>query len=150
SQLTLTTLPASLPLLWDGQPINTTTSLVAVVGMSHLLGAPATQTWAGTNYPFVVWSDGGNASHYVTAAITNSSFTASYQTPILSLGNAPDGSLQLSWPAWAGGMKLLVTTNLADPAGWMPQAISPLSSNGNQIVNLPAGSGNQFYRLQWP
>src|SRR6185295_7409879 len=63
SQLTFVTVPAGLQITLEGQPLATTTSLPTVVGMARLVGAPSPQMLSGTNYQFVVWSDGGAQTH---------------------------------------------------------------------------------------
>jgi hypothetical protein len=149
SLLTLQTVPPGLDLSLDGEGLLTTTSVVAVAGMSHLLAAPSPQIQAGTDCSFVLWSDGGAAAHLILVPATNSLFTASYLQPAIAVGGGP-GSLNLTWPQWAGPMTLYAATNLAPPLIWSPVGITPALSNGVLQVTLPATEQNIFYRLQFP
>jgi len=149
SQLTLGTVPAGLQLLLDGQTLTTTTSLVAVVGMNRLVTAPSSQSQSDTNYQFVIWSDGGAATHYLTVPGTSAAFTASYLQPSLGIGSGA-GGLNLSWPQWAGAMNLYSTTNLSPPISWSPVAATQVVSNGLVSIQVPSTNGSVFYRLQSP
>jgi hypothetical protein len=149
SQLTFDTVPDGLQLALDGQPLMTATSLVAVVGMARLVGAPSPQTQGGSNYQFVVWSDGGDASHNILVPPTNASFTASFLPPELGL-SLSGGSIQLTWPAWAAAMNLYSTPNLAPPVSWALVTNTPAISGGVFSLSLPLTGGTQFYRLQLP
>jgi hypothetical protein len=149
SQLTFDTVPPGLQLTLDGQALATPASLAAVDGMNHSVVAPSPQAQSGTNYQFVVWSDGGSAAHTLAVPDTNANFTASYLQPVLGAG-ATAGGLSLSWPQWAGAMNLYSTTNLAPPIAWSPVAITQAIANGWLTVQLPATNGNVFYHLQLP
>jgi len=147
SQLTLATVPAGLQLLLDGQSLTGTTSTAAVVGMSRLLGAPSPQSSGGSNYQFVVWSDGGAATHSILVPATNSVFTASYLQPSIVISSS-GGSLLLSWPDWAGAMKLYQTPSLDPPVSWSLVTNPPVDSSGWLNLALPATNDVEFYRLQ--
>jgi hypothetical protein len=149
SQLALATVPPGLQVTLDGQPLTTPTSLVAVVGMSRLLVAPSPQTAMGSDYSFVVWSDGGPPTHGIVVPPSNATFTASFLQPSLDLGLAPNG-LSLSWPQWASALTLRAATNLAPPAYWSPVTNAPAASNGLLNLLLPTTNGTRFYRLQSP
>jgi hypothetical protein len=149
SQLTLATVPSGLQLSVDGQLLTTTTSLVAVAGSSHLLGAPASQSQSGSNYAFVVWSDGGAASHDVLVPASNALFTASYLLPELGL-SLSGHALQLTWPQWASAMKLYSTLSLAPAPSWSLVTNAPFVSNAVFNVDLPMTNSAEFYRLGLP
>ena len=149
SQMTFSTVPVGLQVLLDGQSLVTTTTLVAVVGMSRQLAAPSPQTQAGSNYHFVVWSDGGAALHDIIVPATNALFTASYVQPSLGL-NFSSNTISLTWPQWSGALKLYAATNLTPPTIWSLVTNTPASTNGLLSLELPAAYGSQFYRLQLP
>ena len=50
----------------------------AIIGSTHSISAPATQTVGGTTYTFSSWSDGGAATHNITAPATAATYTATY------------------------------------------------------------------------
>ncbi|HUC86320.1 MAG TPA: LamG domain-containing protein, partial [Candidatus Acidoferrales bacterium] len=149
SVLTLQTVPPGLRLALDGQALNTTTSLVAIAGMGRLLAAPSPQSQSGSNYQFVIWSDGGQDTHSIVVPATNAAFTASFVPPQLGAGSG-GGGLNLTWPQWAAAMQLYSATNLTPPASWTPVALTPAVSNGLIQVTVPETSGIVFYRLQAP
>jgi hypothetical protein len=149
SLLTLATVPTGLQLALDGQTLTTATSLVAVAGMNRTLAAPSPQSQSGSNYQFVIWSDGGAMTHNVIVPGTNSAFTASFLDPRISIVSDA-GGLSLSWPQWAAAMKLYTATNLSPPIVWLPVAGTPQISNGLFYVSVPLTNENLFYRLQFP
>ena len=149
AELTFGTVPAGLQLVLDGQPLTTPASLAAVVGISRNVSAPSPQSLSGSNYQFVVWSDGGASAHAITVPPTNTTFTASFLQPGIGI-SAGAGRLNLNWPQWAGAMNLYSATNLSPPVVWSPVAVTPSVSNGWMSVQVPVSNGNCFYRLQLP
>jgi PKD repeat protein len=66
-----------------------------IKGSVHSLSAPVTQTLGGTTYTFASWSDGGAATHNITASAPGT-FTATYTTggtsntpPVASASGTP-------------------------------------------------------------
>ena len=149
SLLTLGTVPPGLQVTLDGMPLMTTTSVLAVVGVTRSLAAPSPQTEAGSNYQFVLWSDGGLPAHDIIVPPSNATYTASFLQPGIGLGLAP-GGIALTWPQWAAAMKLYAATNLAPPAFWSEITDAPAASNGLLNLEVPAVNGSRFYRLQLP
>jgi hypothetical protein len=149
SRLTLASVPAGLQLMLDGLPISTPASMPAVVGMSRLISAPSPQTQNGSNYQFVIWSDGGGTSHYLSIPDTNATSTASFLQPSLQL-SASAGNIVLSWPDWAAAMKLYSATNLILPVAWSQITNTATLSGGSFNLPLSATNAMQFYRLEFP
>jgi arabinan endo-1,5-alpha-L-arabinosidase len=149
SQLTFTSVPGGLQLTLDGQPFPTPSSLAAVVGMARSVGAPSPQNPGGTNYQFVVWSDGGPPFHDIMVPPASTTFTASFLQPSLEVAFAT-GNFQLAWPQWAAAMKLYSTSNLMPPAVWTLVTNAPALADGVFSLSLPATNGPSFYRLQFP
>ncbi len=77
--LSLATSPPGLQATLDGQPITTPVSITSVVGMQRTLGVVSPQTFGGTTYQFVSWSDGGAASHVINSPASATTYTATYQ-----------------------------------------------------------------------
>ena len=146
STLNFATVPPGLQVSLDGQSMNAPTSVVAVVGMARSLNAPSPQALLGTNYPFVVWSDGGAQTHYVTVPTNAATLTASYVSPSLALSGGA-GGLTLQWPAWAAPFSLWWATNLAPAPVWTKVAVVPATNNGSLQLSLPVTNGIGFYRL---
>jgi hypothetical protein len=149
STLSFDTVPSGLSVQYEGQPLNTPTSLVTVAGMTRNLAAPTPQNQNGTNYSFVVWSDGGMAAHNISVPATNSSFIASFMQPEISL-SANGGSLGLSWPSWAAGLQLHAASNLAPPVAWDWVTNAPTPSNNLLWLSVPITGEHQYFRLQSP
>lgn len=142
SALNLATVPAGLQLSLDGQSLNAPTSILAVAGMSRTLNAPSPQSYAGSNYNFVVWFDGGAQTHAVLVPTTNHTFTASYLVPLLNLSAGNAGVPALQWPAWSAPYSLWSTTNLSPPVVWSQVTDAPVVMNGNLWLNLPTTNGS--------
>ncbi len=149
STLNLATLPSGLQLSLDGQSLNAPTSLATVVGMTRSLNAPSPQSFAGSNYNFVVWSDGGAQAHNVIVPTNAAALTASFVQPSLIMSNLP-GTLTLQWPAWAAPFSVWGTTNLTPPMVWTKITGAVATNGGNFLLNLSSTNGNGFYRLQFP
>ncbi len=76
--LTLKTVPSGLSVGVGSAPAAPTPYTVPVIKQSNqTLSAPLTQTLGSTTYAFSSWSDGGAATHAITAA-TNQTYTATY------------------------------------------------------------------------
>jgi arabinan endo-1,5-alpha-L-arabinosidase len=149
SALSLQTVPPGLRVVLDGQSLTTTTSLVAVAGMGRSLAAPSPQSLAGSNYQFVVWSDGGAQTHELVVPASNTTFTASFMQPVVGAGFGT-GGINLTWPQWAAAMELYAATNLSPPVAWTPVIVVPCVSNGVFNVTVPETNRMVFYRLQFP
>jgi PKD repeat protein len=76
--LTFTSAPSGLQAVVDGSSQTTPFAVTAIIGSTHSLSAPATQTLGGTTYTFSSWSDGGAATHNVTAPASATTYTATY------------------------------------------------------------------------
>jgi len=149
SLLSFATVPPGLNITLDGQSLTASTSVVAVAGMSRMVGTPSPQFQGGTNFPFVLWSDGGAQSHYLTVPTTNAIYTASFVQPTMDIGSS-DGELDLLWPGWAAPMTLEFTTNLTPPVVWSELGVPIISTNGMLGVHFPMTNTSQFYRLKLP
>jgi glucose/arabinose dehydrogenase len=54
-------------------------SVTVVARSSNSVSAPLLQTFNKSTYSFVSWSDGGQASHPITAPVVNTTYTATYR-----------------------------------------------------------------------
>jgi arabinan endo-1,5-alpha-L-arabinosidase len=145
----LASVPAGLEIKLDGQAWTTPAVIPAVAGFSRTLEAPSPQSLGGSNYTFVLWSDGGAGSHVITIPSGNTTYTASFVPPSVTL-NASGGQLTLSWPAWASPLVLHQTTNLTPPVAWTPVTNTPAIWNDSLWLTLPAVEEKTFFRLQTP
>ncbi|HEV2319276.1 MAG TPA: LamG domain-containing protein, partial [Verrucomicrobiae bacterium] len=150
SQLSLVTVPSLLPLSLDGQSLATPASITAVVGMTRQISAPSPQLYSGANLSFVLWSDGGAATHNILVPPTKSVFTASYFRPGIGITPNGAGRVTLSWPQWASTLALYSATSLAPPVSWSPANGTPVNSNGWITLSVALTNATCFYRLQSP
>ncbi len=119
--LTYDTNPTGLGLSYN-QETNVTTLFTrdTLIGFNNTLGAPLQQTVNGVMYNFLSWSDGGAATHVITAPATAQTYVAQYQaigsafpsTPILDNFNRANGALGSSWSGQTGGYS--INTNRLD------------------------------------
>ena len=77
--LTLATVPSGLQVGLNGTAAAAPLTRTVIVGSANSVSAPTPQTLNGT-WTFASWSDGGTASHTVTAPATDSTLTATYQS----------------------------------------------------------------------
>jgi PKD repeat protein len=90
----------------NGTPPATPFMATAIIGSTNTINAVSPQTLGGTPYDFASWSDGGAASHTITAPAANATYTATY-TP----GQAPSGLVA------AFGFNETTGTTAADGSG---------------------------------
>jgi glucose/arabinose dehydrogenase/PKD repeat protein len=77
--LTLATVPSGLQVALNGTAATAPLTRTVIVGSANSVSAPSPQTLNGT-WTFASWSDGGTASHTVTAPATDTTLTATYQS----------------------------------------------------------------------
>lgn len=96
-QLTLTTNPAGLQVVYGGVAGTAPFVQNPIVGSTHTISTPTPQ---GSN-TFVSWSDGGAASHNVVAVATDIVYTATFSgAPLISavtVNNLSPTSVSISW-----------------------------------------------------
>ncbi|MBF9131043.1 PQQ-dependent sugar dehydrogenase [Plantactinospora sp. S1510] len=76
--LALATKPAGLRLNVNGRNLTTPNSTQVIVGSTNTISAPGPQTLGPATYTFENWSDGGAATHVITAPATARTYTATY------------------------------------------------------------------------
>jgi uncharacterized repeat protein (TIGR01451 family) len=100
-ELNFASSPAGLQLTVGGASSTTPFSRTVIQGSSNSLSAPTPQTFGGTSYAWVSWSDGGAQSHNIVANAA-ATYTAAYavnQPPIASATASPtNGPAPLPFP----------------------------------------------------
>jgi hypothetical protein len=76
--LTFNSNPSGLSLAVGASQSVTPFTRTVIVNSANSVGAPTPQTLNGTSYTFSSWSDGGAASHTITAPATATTYTATY------------------------------------------------------------------------
>jgi len=149
SVLSLDTVPSGLQLAVDNSVLTGPTNIALVAGYDRTLTVLSPQPFGGSNYSFVIWSDGGSATHTISVPPTNATLTASFVQPSLALdlqGNA----LAVSWPDWARTLQIYQATNLTPPVAWTPVTNQPVVSQGKVRISVPTTATESYFRLQSP
>ena len=58
------------------------------------------------------------------------------------------GNIRIAWPTTAQGYTLHGSALLGPGALWTPVASAPVVEGDQSVATVPAGTGNQFFRLQ--
>ena len=74
---------------------------------------------------------------------------STHELPPLGL-TSEQGAFVLRWPAWAGGLRLLSTTNLTPPIVWTPLSYEGFITNGYYQYSLAPTNSAEFFRLAPP
>ncbi len=78
ASVTLATIPAGLQVRLDGTPVTAPSTFVGVAGILRTLEAPR-QTFAGVEYEFDSWSQGGTAGQNISTPDADTTFTARFR-----------------------------------------------------------------------
>ena len=97
STLTLTSQPAGLQLLLDGQPHTTPYSVLAVSGMTRGIDVISPQSTADSVYVFDHWLHGGNASQNIQITDFNATYTAKFKSNGVPVCTASGTILREYW-----------------------------------------------------
>jgi hypothetical protein len=103
----------------------------------------ATAANGATNFYKLTGSDACGAGLFSTAV------GALLPLPALNMTNS-SSAFAFTWPGWANDWKLYSATNLTPPVLWSPVTNTASSNNNVFSVTIPAGAGNQFFRLASP
>jgi glucose/arabinose dehydrogenase/PKD repeat protein len=134
AELQVTTNPAGLPLVVDGRAQSGPTAHTVLAHSTHSLQAAASQTIGGRRYDFVGWSDGGAASHTVTAD-GGAALVATYRDRVAS-------TLRIGVSAGKLQHGQAVTV-----AGRLVQAGGPIPGATLEFFARPAGSSAAWTRI---
>jgi glucose/arabinose dehydrogenase len=150
--MSLTTSPANLQVTLDGQPVTTPAMVTNVVGMRRTLGVVSPQTLGSTTYQFASWSDGGAATHTISARSTATTYTATYQVaspaPAITTASLPNGTVNVAYSATLAGSGGTTPYSWAVASGSMPGGLT-LNPTSGLINGTPtsAGTFNFIVRL---
>ncbi|MGC3947685.1 MAG: PQQ-dependent sugar dehydrogenase [Chryseolinea sp.] len=79
STLNFSTNPEGLQITLDGQPFNTSGSVVSVEGVIRTLGVISPQSRNGEMYEFESWSHGGDQTQQITTPTDDATYTANFK-----------------------------------------------------------------------
>ena len=77
-------------------------------------------------------------------------YTLSNSGPIALAASDSGGQFRIVWPAGATGYQLYWSQEVGPGASWQLVGTTPTSSNGLNVVIIPATNPAAFYRLQKP
>ena len=111
-------------------------------GSNHLVTLAPTAGQKGASQVTLTVSDG------VYTASTAFMFTVN-PPPLISISpNVAAGQVELSWPLYAGGMRVWSASNLSPPVVWSLTTEADFTTNGGAIVaTLPTTNRTRFFRL---
>ena len=92
ADITVATNPSDLSIIVDGISYTAPHVFDWTGGTSHTVNVSSPQGGAGTRYIFANWSDGGNASHSISAPASPSTYTANFTTQYLLTSSASPGA----------------------------------------------------------
>jgi uncharacterized repeat protein (TIGR01451 family) len=130
--LTFQSAPSGLQLTVGSSSSATQFSRTVIEGSTNTMSAPSPQTLGGTSYVFNSWSDGGAATHAITAD-QSATYLATYQATGADLRLVKSGALSGTTATWT----LAVTNHGPDPA----QGIVVTDTLPSRLTSpvLPAG-----------
>lgn len=76
--LTFQTIPGGLMLVVNGASSMASFTRTVIIGSTNTLSAPSPQTQGRKTYSFQFWSDGGAATHLITAPLAATTYSATY------------------------------------------------------------------------
>jgi len=144
--VTINTSPQGLQVSVDGgTPQAAPISFLWAIGSQHTISAITPETATGTRYTFTNWSDGGAATHTVTASSSTTSYTAHFSTVYLLTTSTTPSSGGVMFPATSGTYYAAgtVVPLVAIPApgylfgGWSGDVASPGSPVTTVTMNAP-------------
>jgi len=92
--LTFQTVPAGLQLDINGEPSTAPFTRTVIEGSNNVIIAPSPQTLGGTTYTFQSWSDGGAATHSISAP-TSATYTATFASTGATTTLVPTADAQI-------------------------------------------------------
>jgi glucose/arabinose dehydrogenase len=115
--LTFATDPSGLELTVGADTETAPFTRTVIVGTTNTIIAPSPQTSLGSTWGWVSWSDGGAATHEITAPAGNTTYTATFQAGAAAPNAAPSPSIDTPAPSttWAVGEPVTFSGRAFDP-----------------------------------
>jgi glucose/arabinose dehydrogenase/PKD repeat protein len=126
--LALASDPSGLQLNLNGANVTTPATRTVIVGSTNTVSAPSPQSTGGATFTFANWSDGGAATHVVTAPATATTYRASYT----------------SSAGCADGFGYTCTTSTSRPYLPADQTVLPLTGD-DAVTRISLPFPVQFY-----
>jgi glucose/arabinose dehydrogenase len=140
--LSLHTQPAGLKLAVNADSSTAPFVQTVIVNSQSSISAPVTQTVGGNVFHFVSWSDGGAATHNITAAASPRTYTATYREEL------PPPPSATSAPTLSGiaqqGKTLRATAGTWTGATGFAYSWLRCNRNGAGCVPIAGGAGSSY------
>ncbi|MBI3973851.1 MAG: PQQ-dependent sugar dehydrogenase, partial [Chloroflexi bacterium] len=147
-RMTLTTSPAGLQVVYNGQSGVSPMTRTTIVGATRTIHAPSPQG----NLTFTSWSDGGAQQHNVTLGATDTTYTASFTFNPVRLnagGGAYTGGDGRQWAADSGATGGSIATTTAAIAGTADDPLYQSERYGNFSYRFAAPNGTYTVTLKF-
>jgi len=146
---TVTSAPAGLSLVVDGAACTSPCNFQWTPNSTHTIGAANQAGATGVNYLFSSWSDGGAASHTVTAGANGGTYTAAFNTQYLltTFANPSAGgsiSPATTWANAGGVVAISATASTGYQFSGFGGALTGTTSPQNVTMNGPASVTANF------
>ena len=144
-QVTVGTSPAGLTFSIDGTPYTSAQTVTWTATSNHTIAITTPQTGTGVSYAFSGWSDSGALSHTVTASLSTTSYTASFNSSYQLNIAANNSSYAAVTPAtgtlYAQGAVVSISATSAAGyyfTGWSGSADVASASSANTTITMNA------------
>jgi uncharacterized repeat protein (TIGR01451 family) len=142
--LTFQSVPAGLQLVVGGTSGTAPFNRTVIQGSTNSISAPSPQVVGGTTYTFASWSDGGAATHNVTAGTSNATYTATFT------GSTPasaDVSVTKSGVGGSGGKTARFTMVVRNngPSSASAVTLSDILPGGTTFSGVSSSAGTCTY-----
>ena len=142
SVITLASVRSGLQLTLDGQPVTAPYLVQGVVGIVRSIGVTSPQTITSTPWTFASWSDSGAATHDITTATSDTTYTATF-TPQIAVP-ANETVVPISTPSAGSADDIVpIATPPAAPRDQTPGDEPPRAENDSPAA-VVAGMSEVF------
>ncbi len=147
--INFTSSPSGMRIAFNGTEYVTPFSRTVITNSTSAVAAISPQTIGSTNYGFVSWSQGGNASQAIIAPLTNPTYSATYTTP----PTAPSGlagvalstsQISLTWLDNSNNETQFAIERRLGSAGTWSQ-IGLRGANTTSYVDDGLGAGTEYH-----
>ena len=150
--LTFQSAPTGLSLVVGASASTTQFSRTVIVGSANTVTATSPQTVNGTTWTFGSWSDGGSATHTITAPATATTYTATYSTTSISFQPVADAEIRSNQGNRNFGTTTTLTVRSGQYRSYLKFTVSglagaPASAKLRLFVSDGGSSGGSAYRI---
>jgi glucose/arabinose dehydrogenase len=150
--LTFQSAPTGLSLVVGQSASTTQFSRTVIVGSANTVTATSPQTVNGATWTFGSWSDGGAATHVITAPATPTTYTANYTTSAISFQPDADAEVRANQPNKNFGATSTLSVRSSQNRSYLKFTVSGLAGAPSVarlrlFVSTGGTNGGSVYRL---